>query len=398
MCTGGFAWSKSCSYAKSCADKFAYDGDVKRQVTDSAAPLNRRRARKGTVSGADAANNGADSGSRVTVRDVARVAGVSQATVSKALNESHEVSDTTRERVSAVASGLGYRPNAIARSLKARRTHTLGVITNDSDGVFTTAMVRGLSEVASDNGFAVFVCNSYDKVAKERQHLELLLDKQVDGIVLIGYKVAARGAPASATDGRPVVYLYEYTNAVPAPCILPDDESGAHMATTHIVKLGRRRVAYINGPPTYEATHLRLRGYGKALQESGLELRRELVRTAPDWNQDSGFQLARDLMERSEPPDAIVCANDELAAGAILGVRESGSGVPSDVSIVGFDDRPFAAHLPIPLTTVALPLFEMGQQAAHKIFGALAGVELQHEIIRVPCKLVVRESCGGRTG
>ena len=331
---------------------------------------------------------------RVTVKDIARVAGVSHATVSKALNGSREVSQETRERIAAVASGLGYRPNAIARSLKARQSHTLGVITNDSDGLFTTAMVRGLAEVASGRGFGVFVCNSYDSVAKERQHLELLLDKQVDGIVLVGFKVAARGAPAVDTEAVPVVYLYEYTAEVGSPCIVPDDEDGARQATLHVLDLGRRRIGFINGPPTYEATHLRLRGYRDALAERRLAFDAELVRTAPDWNQDSGFQLARELARIADPPDAIVCANDELAAGAILGLRELGQRVPDDVSIVGFDDRPFAAHLPTPLTTIALPLYEMGLLAAEKLFGALAGQQLRNEVIRVPCKLIVRQSCG----
>ena len=362
----------------------------------SAAAHNLARGARDRV-GQSGLPNEADGTHRVTVKDVARVAGVSQATVSKALNDSREVSEETRERVTAVASGLGYRPNAIARSLKARQTHTLGVITNDSDGLFTTAMVRGLAEVASESGFGVFVCNSYDKFTKERQHLELLLDKQVDGIILIGYKVAERGAPASPTGGTPVVYLYEYTTAVKAPCIVPDDEDGARLATNHLINLGRRRIAFINGPPTYEATHLRLRGYRRALLDGGVAFEPDFVRVAPDWNQDSGFRLAREFMQRGGPPDAIVCANDELGAGAILGVRELGRGVPADVSIIGFDDRPFAAHLPIPLSTIALPLYEMGQRAAKEIFRGLAGEDLRAEIVRVPCKLVVRESCGGQS-
>ncbi len=169
-----------------------------------------------------------------------------------------------------MASGLGYRPNAIARSLKARQSHTVGAITNDSDGVFTTAMVRGLAEVASQRGFGVFVCNSYDKVAKERQHLELLLEKQVDGIILIGYKVAERGAPALDTGRTALVYLYEYTSTVAAPCIVPDDEGGARLATNHVIGLGRRRMGFINGPPSYEATRLRLTGFRNALGDNGV--------------------------------------------------------------------------------------------------------------------------------
>ncbi len=331
----------------------------------------------------------------MTIKDVARVAGVSHGTVSKALNDSPEVSEETRARVAAVAAGLGYRPNAIARSLKARRTRTLGVITNDSDGVFTTAMVRGVAELASEHGFGVFVCNSYHRPEKERQHLELLLDKQVDGIILTGYKVDERGAPAAPTGATPVVYLYEYTTGGDSPCILPDDEAGAGLATHHLLALGRRRLGFINGPPSYEATHVRLAGYRRALEEGGISFDDKLVRVCPDWNQDSAFSLVQEVIARDDPPDGLVCASDDLAAGAILGLREQGLRVPEDVSVVGFDDRPFAAHLPIPLTTVALPLYDMGVQAAAKLFAALGGEQLHHEIVRVPCRLIVRRSCGG---
>ena len=332
-------------------------------------------------------------GKSVTVKDVARIAGVSPGTVSKALNGSSEVSERTRVRIAAVASRVGYRPNAIARSLKVRRTHTLGVITDDQEGAFTTAMVHGVADVASGRGYGVFLCNSYGRVAKERQHIELLLDKQVEGIIMTGFKVEQRGAPAAATGELPVVYLYSYTSAADSPCILPDDEGGARLATQHLLELGGRRIAFINGPPSYEATHLRRAGYEDTLRESGV-YDPALVRVANDWNQDSGFRLAQQLIEQDEPPDAMLCASDELAAGAILGLTQLNIRVPDDVAIVGFDDRPFAAHLPIPLTTIALPLLEMGKQAAERLFGAIAGEPVTNEQIRIPCRLVVRASSG----
>lgn len=332
--------------------------------------------------------------SAVTIKDIARVAGVAPSTVSKALNGSDEVSEATRANVTAVAARLGYRPNSIARSLKVRRTHTLGVITNDREGAFTTAMVHGVADVASGHSFGVFLCNSYGGRNKERQHIELLLDKQVDGIILTGFKVEERGAPAAATDRVPLVYLYSYTSATDSPCILPDDEGGARLAAEHLISLGRKRIAFINGPPSYEATHLRLTGYRTALEEHELPSSSKLVATAGDWNQDSGFRLAQQLMSESDRPDAILCANDDLAAGAILGLTEIGLKVPRDVAIVGFDDRPFAAHLPIPLTTVALPLLQMGEVAAQKMFDAISGETVENELIRVPCELVIRASCG----
>jgi LacI family transcriptional regulator len=332
--------------------------------------------------------------STVTIKDIARVAGVAPSTVSKALNGSDEVSESTRANVAAVATRLGYRPNSIARSLKVRRTHTLGVITNDREGAFTTAMVHGVADVASGHSFGVFLCNSYGGRNKERQHIELLLDKQVDGIILTGFKVEERGAPAAATGRVPLVYLYSYTSTTDSPCILPDDEGGARLAAEHLIDLGRKRIAFINGPPNYEATHLRLAGYQAALEDHGVPSTRALVVTAGDWNQDSGFLLAQQLMSGTARPDAILCANDDLAAGAILGLTELGQKVPRDVAIVGFDDRPFAAHLPIPLTTVALPLLEMGEVAARKLFDAISGEYVENELIRVPCQLIIRGSCG----
>jgi LacI family transcriptional regulator len=334
-------------------------------------------------------------GNSVTLTDIARVVGVAPSTVSKALNGSDEVSEPTRKRVATVAARLGYRPNAIARSLRVRSTRTLGVITNDPEGAFTTAMVHGVADVASDHSFGVFLCNSYGRVAKERQHIELLLDKQVDGIIIISFKVEQRGSPAAPVGNIPLVYLYSYTFATDSPCVLPDDEGGARIATEHLLSLGRRRIAFINGPPSYEATHLRLAGHEKTMRARGL-YNPALVRTAADWNQDSGFLLAQELMHQDIRPDAIVCANDELAAGAILGLSRLNLRVPDDIALVGFDGRPFAAHLPVPMTTIALPLLEMGVQAANKLFGALAGEPVKNEQIRVPCRLVVRESCGAR--
>jgi LacI family transcriptional regulator len=333
-------------------------------------------------------------GKSVTISDIARVAGVASSTVSKALNGSPEVSEPTRARVAEIAKRLDYRPNAIARSLKTRRTHTLGVITNDQDGLFTTAMVHGVAEVASEHRVGVFLCNSYGGLVKERQHLELMLDKQVDGIILTGYKVEERGAPAAPTGDLPLVYLYGYTTATDSPCILPDDQAGARLATQHLLNSGRRRVGFINGPANYEATQLRFAGYAQGLEDAGLELDPALVRVASDWNQDSGFELARQLMAQDQPPDGIVCANDDLAAGAILGLWDLRLQVPEDVAIVGFDDRPFAAHLPVPLTTVAMPLYEMGAQAARTLFSSLAGDPMSNNRIYVPCQLVVRDSCG----
>jgi len=330
----------------------------------------------------------------VTIRDVAQLAQVSPATVSKVLNNAPHVSEATRQRVYNAVRKLDFRPNVIARSLKINQTATLGLITDDLEGVFTMSMMRGIEEVASAQGFSVFLCNSYGDSAREKAHLETLVAKQVDGVILLsGYRVRERGAPALDIGHMPVVYLYQYTKDINAPCIVPDDEGGGLLGTRHLLDAGRKRIAFINGPPHYEATHLRLRGYRHALETHGLTFDPALIR-AGKWHASSGYQMTHELMTLPQPPDAIFCASDSLAAGALDALHELGLNVPDDVAVVGFDNRYFSAHQRPPLTTVALPLYEMGALAGEILLKAIQHDRQEAEFHRVPCKLVKRQSCG----
>jgi len=331
---------------------------------------------------------------RVTIRDVARLAGVSPATVSKVLNDAPYVSSNARRQVLDAIDKLDFRPNTIARSLRARRTQTLGLITDDLEGLFTTSMMRGVEDAASDQGFSVFLCNSQGQASRERSHLKVLRDKQVDGVILLsGYRVRERGTPALDVGRLPVVYLYQYTSDLPVPCVVPDDRGGGRLGTEHLLAHGRRRIALINGPVHYEATHHRLQGYREALETAGLVFDPALVR-AGKWHQDSAYRLAHELMALPDPPDAIFCTADSLAAGAIDALHQLGLDVPRDVAIVGFDNRPFAAHQRPPLTTVALPLYEMGKLAGELLLSAIRGTVPEPIMHSVPCYLVHRDSCG----
>ncbi len=333
---------------------------------------------------------------QVTIRDVAQLADVSPATVSKVMNGAPHVSRSAQERVSAAISKLNYRPNSVARSLKLKSTATIGLVTDDLEGVFTMSMMRGVEEAVSAQGFSVFLCNSYGEPLRERQHLEVLLNKQVDGVILMsGYKVRNRAAPALPLQNVPVVYLYQYTRELPAPCVLPDDFGGAALGTDHLISKGRRRVALLNGPYRYEATLSRLAGYRQALEAVGLPFDPALVRVA-EWNESSGYTLTRELLALPEPPDAVLCSSDHLAVGALEAVKEAGLNVPGDVALVGFDNRYFAAHQRPPLTTVALPLREMGKLAGELLIGAIRGQALEpavpHTVHKIPCYLVQRDS------
>lgn len=332
----------------------------------------------------------------VTIRDVAQLAGVSPATVSKVLNDAPHVSAESRERVTAAIAKLNFRPNTIARSLKKSRTLTLGLITDDIEGVFTMSLMRGVEQAASVQGFSVFLCNSFGEPAREKAHLDALLAKQVDGLVLLsGYRVRERGAPALPVGSVPVVYLYQYTRDIAAPSIIPDDEGGAYLATQHLLAQGRRRIALINGPSKYEATHHRLHGYQRALAEAGLKSDPALVRVGK-WHETSGYALTHELMALPEPPDALFCASDSIAVGALDALHQRSARIPDDVAVIGFDNRPFAPYQRPPLTTIALPLVEMGVMAGELLMNAILNNQWVDApvIHRAPCYLVQRESCG----
>lgn len=331
-----------------------------------------------------------------TISDVAKLAGVSPATVSKVMNNAPDVATLTRQRVMDAVGKLDFRPNNVARSLRVKHTRTLGLVTDDIEGVFTTSLARGVEEAASIAGFSVFLCNSFSEAARERAHLEVLLDKQVDGVILLsGYRVRERGAPALPLGQVPVVYLYQYTHDLPVPCVLPDDRGGAELGVNHLLGLGRRRIALINGPPRYEATSQRLDGYRHALEAAGVVFDASLVR-AGSWHEDSGYRLARELMDHVRPPDALLCASDSIAAGALDALHQLGLDIPGDVAVVGFDDRPFAPYLRPPLTTVALPLYQMGKLAGDMVLALVRdGIPPVGPLIHhVQCSLIRRQSCG----
>lgn len=334
----------------------------------------------------------------LTIHDVARLAGVSAATVSKVLNDVPGVAASTRERVRSTMDQLGYRPNNVARSLKAHRTLTIGLLTDAIDGDLTTEAVHGVEEVASDAGFGVLLCNSYGDRKRERVHLEMLLDKRVDGIIMLSsHRVEERAAPALPLGDLPMLFLFRYTNDLDVPSIIPDDRQGGRLGTEHLLNLGRRRIALLSGPRRHETSTLRIEGYQDALQAAGLESDPRLMVTGESWFEDTGYALAHQLMSLSDPPDAFFCGRDNLATGVLDALHELGVRVPEDVSVIGYHDLRNAAYQRPPLTTIARPLLEMGRLAATMLIDAIKDKPQQHEIVKMPCELVVRHSCGAAT-
>ncbi|WP_410813931.1 LacI family DNA-binding transcriptional regulator [Micromonospora sp. 067-2] len=330
---------------------------------------------------------------RVTMRDVASVAGVSTATVSKVLNDRPDVGLEVRQRVVDTIARLGYRPNAVARGLRSRRTDTIAILTDDLEGIFTNALMRGVEDAASAFDVSVLLANSYGDPEKERRHLRRLVDRQVDGLIIMsGNRVRPRSGPALPLPGVPYVFLYEYGAAEPVPSVLPDDHGGAALAARHLIEIGRRRIAFINGPASWEATSDRMKGFTATLRAAGMAIEPGFVQHATSWAPEDGFALADIMLGSDTPPDALFCASDDLATGAMAAIHERGLTIPDDIAVVGYDDRSLAVHQRPPLTTVALPLHEMGRTAGRLLLEAVGGADQRHDIIRVDCRLRVRAS------
>jgi LacI family transcriptional regulator len=348
----------------------------------------------------DGPSNGAPSGDRDvtpgarTIHDVARLAGVSIGTVSKALNANGRLSAETRAKVLKVAKAIDYRPNDLAQSLHRARSMTVGILSNDSFGRFAFPIVEALERRLFDDGIAVFMCNATDDPARERRHIDQLLGKRVDGLVVTARRADRRLAIEPAARGLPVVYVFSQVESPDALCLLPDDEGGARLAVSHLAALGRRRIAHITGPERFEAVRLREMGWRKALGEAGLKAGAS-NRLAGQWSEAWGREAAQNLMSRPrDAPDALFCGNDQIARGALDALREMGLAVPDDVAVVGFDNWGVMAEAARPaITSVDMNLEALGREAGASLMEMMGGRALKG-VRRLPCSLVIRDSCG----
>jgi LacI family transcriptional regulator len=332
----------------------------------------------------------------LTIRDLARLAGVSIGTASKALNANGRLSAETRAKVLKVAKDIGYRPNGLAQSLHRARSMTVGILSNDSFGRFTFPIVEALERRLFDRGIAVFMCNATDDPLRERRHIEQLLSKRIDGLVVTARRADRREPVEPAARALPVIYVFSRVENPNALCLLPDDKGGAALAVRHLAALGRKRIAHITGPERFEAVRLREAGYLAALAEAGLKARTGDC-LAGAWSEAWGREAVQRLFARKgPPPDALFCGNDQIARGAIEGLREIGRSVPADVAIVGFDNWEVMTNAARPpLTSIDMNLDALGSAAGECLIEMMSGRRVAG-VRRLPCSLIVRESCGAR--
>jgi len=297
---------------------------------------------------------------------VARVAGVSVATVSRVLNEKGPVRAETRQRVLEVVSQLQYVPHSAARSLSTRKTMSIGVLLPDVHGAFFSEIVRGIDLVARAAGFHLLVSGSHSDPAETAAVLQALHGR-VDGLILMAPGLGGAWLRDSLPRRLPVVLLNDDGSAPEHSSIRIDNRRGARMAVEYLLGLGHRDIAFVAGPAGNADAAERLRGYEEALRGGGLlpQARHEL---AGDFSEQSGATAGAAIAQLVPRPTAVFAANDAMAVGCMAALREHGLEVPHDVSLVGFDDIPMARYLTPPLTTVQVPAAELGRRALEGLF------------------------------
>ena len=327
-----------------------------------------------------------------TIHDVAKLAGVAPITASRVINDSGYASEKTRKRVQAAVKKLGYVPNTLARSLRSRRTSTLALVVTDITNPFFTLIARSVEDTARAAGFSVIFCNTDESEAKQDEYVNILLQKQVDGILLVPARSRLHSVKFIQAHGASVVLLDRRVPGAATATVLADSEGGAYQLTQLLVKLGHQRIAILTGPEGVSTAEDRVAGYQKALAEAGFRQAAGLVHYG-DFNQSSGYEMVRQALAAQPRPTAIFAANNFIAIGVLKALQDIGLRVPEDMAVVAFDDLPPTLVTFPFLTVAAQPAYEMGKTATNLLLAQLGGSK-SHEEIVLPVEIILRKSSG----
>ncbi len=330
----------------------------------------------------------------VTIRDVARRAGVSQATAARALGGYGHVSGAAARRVLSAADELGYLPNRIARALASGVTWAVGLVIGDIENPFFAAAARGMSDVLEERGHTVLLANSDEDLDRERVAIETLRARRVDALVVVPSSgTASPHLRAAAADSAPLVLLDRPVRGLGVDSVTVDNEVGARSAVEHLISYGHRRIGLVSDAPEIPSSAERIRGYRTALARASVGVDDHLIALGGPTHRD-GYLGARRLLEAPDRPTALFTANNMMTVGAMHAVRELGLLIPNDISLVGFDDLEWTTLVDPPLTVVSQPATDLGREAGRRVLARLDGTGGRPRRIRLQTRLIVRGSCG----
>lgn len=333
----------------------------------------------------------------MTLKEIANELGISAMTVSRALNGKNNVDENTKKRVVEKAHSMGYTPNHVAKSLVSRKTFTIGVVIPEIYHAFFSEVISGIEEVTYKRNYQLFLTNSAEKYEREKNSINALQSKRVDGILI--------SCAETSTDknfykriiktGLPFVFFDRCIEDIGASCVSVNDYESSKEITNHLIDHGYESIAHLSGAQNVKMAQKRKIGYIDALTGHDIPIRESLI-VESGFNEKGGYHAMKSLLERSgnNPPRAVVAINDPAAFGAIKAIKEKGLSIPEDIAIVGFSDDVRSELISCPLTTVRQPAFEIGKKAAQKLIDTIDNSDEPTELIELNNQIIIRESCG----
>lgn len=325
---------------------------------------------------------------RPTIRDVASLAGVSHQTVSRVINSSERVDPETRQRVENAIEQLGYRPNAIARSMAVGRTYNLACFSPNLIDYTFAQIIEAAEQEARSHGYFLFSCSAPDEESFAALIEQMVENRRVDGVIVINPYIDTRHQHLKTN--FPTVIIGANPRTSRYPTINLDNKDGGLQATRHLLDLGHQRIAHITGPMQEDVSLDRLQGFYAAMNSAGLPAQPEQIKEG-DWSATSGYQAFKKLWKDFQPT-AIFAQNDRMAIGVIRAARDMGLDVPADLSVIGFDDMPLASYFDPPLTTMRQDMMENGREASRLLIHTIEHPEATTKYVLFPTELVIRDS------
>jgi DNA-binding LacI/PurR family transcriptional regulator len=331
-----------------------------------------------------------------SLKDVAKYADVSITTVSRVMNDSGKVNPETRERVQKAMRKLGYQPSRVAQRLRATKGHSklLGLIIPDIQNQFYSNIVRGIEDVAYGRDYAVILCNSDENPSKEKFYLDVLQSESVDGVILPPIHQYSKVVEGLVEAGIPVVCVDRKLVREAVDTVVINNKKGGFLAVNHLIELGHKRIAILSSSSQFSSFEERQQGYEKALSLNGIQVDPELIREGDPRSSDNARELTMELLALSSPPTAIFATNNLMTLGTLEAVNEAGLKIPEDISVVGFDDMPWAKAITPPLTVIKQPGYEMGRRSAELMFQRIEDPRREPVQVIMEPSIILRSSTG----
>lgn len=330
---------------------------------------------------------------KITIIDIANILNISKSTVSRAFRDSFDINPETKKKILALAKELDYEPDPIAKSLKEKKTKTIGILIPSFTIPFYATAICGIQEVVTKNGYNLLVCQSDESYHKEVDGIKTLVSSKVDGIIMSVSSETTKYDHITkiAEKGIPIVLFNRTTTLQQFSKVKADDYGGAYRMTEYLISKGHKRIVYISGPSNLSLSYQRLSGYKDAMYVHQLAVTPDMIQEST-FSMESGREAASRILKQNIKPDAIFCICDNVAFGVIQHLKERKLRIPEDIAVAGYTDEPVASLIDPPLTTVKQPIKKIGSKAAELIFKQLKYTNYKPEIITMPVEVIPRAS------